>query len=59
MAIEVGDWVRVDGQSFEGEVLEVRGPVVVVDLFGIRSTVNRTNVRITTRPQTGQKRGKR
>lgn len=60
MAVEKGDWVRHATSGVEGEVIEVRGSRAKVRTakfsFGTLSTsVN--NLRVTTRPQTGLRKG--
>jgi hypothetical protein len=56
MAIERGDWVRlVSLPKYEGEVVEVRGSQAKVKVGDDTVVTTGTkNVRITTRPQTGQ-----
>ena len=59
MAVEQGDWVRTTGQiRAEGEVEKVRGGKVTIDVGWTRVTVAASQVRITTRPQTGLRRGR-
>lgn len=61
MAVERGDWVRIQlaqRVSLEGEVEEKRagGGVRVRLPNGMPFETSEKNLRITTRPQTGQKR---
>ena len=61
MAVEKGDWVRhVDARmGLDGEVEEVRGSQAVVRIApALTVQVPVSALRITSRPQTGQKRGR-
>jgi preprotein translocase subunit YajC len=58
MAVEKGDWVRTKS-GIEGEVIEVRnGKAVVRSPHALgRITTSTDSVRVTTRPQTGLRKG--
>jgi preprotein translocase subunit YajC len=58
MAVEKGDWVKHVASGVEGEVEEIRNDWVVLRFpGGTKVTTPTANVRITTRPQTGLRKG--